>query len=266
MKSARPRPGRQAAQGEVPFRGDCYLYGIVRPADAKLCDSLGGGVGDPPRPAVAVIHRDIAALVSQVDAGQISSDNVRAMRRDMKAHSAMLLRAAADTTVLPARYGLVFPGPDVLIAQMLQPQYAAIDAHLRRLDGAVEITLRATYIEPRILGEVVARNPSLAARKGSRGYSDRIDVGKRISAAIQDLREQDGRDLVHAIAPAVRDVRLGDLPSDLMLLNASFLVDRKKVPQFDKRLAALNEQLGHRMTFDCVGPLPPYTFVDLRVA
>lgn len=267
MRSASPRTGRQASDSNtvIPFPGECYLYGIVRATDLKQLQSLGAGVGDPPRPVAAVRYRGIAALVSEVDSGQIAEQGVRGMRRDMKAHSALLLRAASTTTVLPARFGLVFPGGDLLVSQLLGPQYAAIDAHLKQLDGAVEITLRATYIEPQVLSEVVASDPSLSGRRGAAGYSARLELGKRISAAIQDHREHDGRLLVHRFAPVVRDVRLGELAGDLMVLNASFLVERGKVPQFDKILAAINAESRHRLTFDCVGPLPPYSFADLRV-
>jgi len=36
------------------------------------------------------------------------------------------------------------------------------------------------------------------------------------------------------------------------------------LPEFDQLLASINEEQGHRISLDCVGPLPPYSFVDLE--
>ena len=50
-----------------------------------------------------------------------------------------------------------------------------------------------------------------------------------------------------------------------MVLNASFLVHRPALPEFDRALAKVQAGVTNRMTLDCVGPLPPYSFVDLRL-
>src|SRR5437762_12159744 len=73
--------------------------------------ALGAGVGDPPRAVRAVIHSDLAALASEVGAGEVGGDNVRALRRDMKAHSAVLNRVMelGAASVLPVRFGVMFP-------------------------------------------------------------------------------------------------------------------------------------------------------------
>jgi hypothetical protein len=53
--------------------------------------------------------------------------------------------------------------------------------------------------------------------------------------------------------------------SDMMLLNAAFLVDKSQEQAFDARVQALGEAQAGRQIFQYVGPLPPYNFVDLRV-
>jgi hypothetical protein len=63
----------------------------------------------------------------------------------------------------------------------------------------------------------------------------------------------------------VRDVRVGKPLRDLMALNASFLVDRAELKKFDRVLEKLHAQVGHRLQFDCVGPVAPYSFVDLKL-
>jgi hypothetical protein len=266
MKPARPRQAtrRQPENPTLPYRGNAYLYGIAWGRDSADVKSLGAGVGDPPRGAAAVEYRDVAALTSEVIDAEISAQGVRGMRRDMKAHAAFLLRAAASMTILPARFGLVFPGAAALISQLLAPQYEAIVAHLKHVAGGVEVTLRATYIEPQILREVLAAHPELAGIRGG-NYSSKIDLGKQIAAAIEERRQRDARLLVRRLSSFARDLRLGRQLADLMVLNASFLVEREKLPAFDQALERISAEARDLLTFDCVGPLPPYSFTDLRI-
>ena len=90
-------------------------------------------------------------------------------------------------------------------------------------------------------------------------------MGQRIAAAIHANQDRDARWLVQSLTSVVRDVRIGKPLNDLMVLNASFLVDRAMLPQFDRTLEKVDAQVGHRMQLDCVGPLPPYSFAELRL-
>jgi hypothetical protein len=229
-----------------------YLYGIIRwPAPGDLA-SLGAGIGDPPRPVRAISHRGVAALVSGVLESEIASQDVRGTRRDMKAHAAVLNRAIGMTTVLPVRFGVVMPSADAVVARLLEPQHAAIEAYLKKLEGAVELTLRATFVEEQVLREVLVDHPELAAgRRAAGGYQARIEMGKRISAAIQGRQEREARAIVRRLSPLVRDWRPGKPLNEL--------------PAFDRELEAIHAEAGHRLQLDCVGPLPPYSFVDLRM-
>src|SRR5688572_4905347 len=227
---------------------------------------LGAGVGDPPRPVQLLRHQDLAALVSVVAPGEVSDQNVRAMRRDMKAHSAVLNHVVGlgVPSLLPVRFGIVFPAADALLQRLLAPQYGVLLDFLRRLEGAAEVSLKVTYIEQRVLQEVVAEQPQLA-RPAVGGYQAKIDVGRRVAEALRAKQDNDARWLLTALTPAARDVRVGKTASDLMVLNASFLVEQKSLPKFDRVLEKVNAEAGHLMRFDCVGPLPPYSFADLRL-
>src|SRR5688572_527690 len=117
-----------------------YLYGIVPDPLPQDAHPDTPGVGDPPRPVRILRHRALAALVSDVILDEVSGDNVRLLRRNMKAHSAILNALIAHaTTVLPVRFGVVFPDERALLAQLLEPQQAVLKQHLAELDGTVEI-------------------------------------------------------------------------------------------------------------------------------
>jgi hypothetical protein len=244
-----------------------YLYGIVPEQLPQDAHPMTAGVGDPPRPVRILRHRALAALVSDVSLPEVSSENLRLMRRNMKAHSAILNALVGRSTVLPVRFGVVFPDEPALIAKVLEPQQAVLKRYLAELEGAVEVTLKATYIEDRVLAQVVSEQPQLVAHgRGSRAtYQSKLEMGRRIAAAIQARRDQEGQWIVDKLRKSVRAIRINKTLSDLMALNASFLVDRERMPSFDKELERVHAQVGEYIKLDCVGPLPAYSFVDLRL-
>jgi hypothetical protein len=253
--------------------GNVYLYGIVRWPVPGAIKALGAvGIGDPPAAVRPVGSGNVAALVSDVSAVEMSAQGVRGMRRDMKAHSAVLNALAAKVTVLPARFGVVLPDEQALVTEFLEPRRPALEEYLNRLDGTVEVTLRVTYLEDQVLREVVRARPELAGgtdsrhrRPASMATESRIELGRQIAAAIQELQDRDANWLLDVLGPVIRDVRVGKPLSDMMVLNGSFLLERAGLPKFDRMLERMTREVGHRMTFDCVGPLPPFSFVDLRL-
>src|SRR5688572_31775870 len=202
-----------------------YVYGIVRapsrddraadrdkPKKLKLPDT---GVGQPPTLVRLVKDRALAAVVSDVpDDYHAEADGLRGMRRDMRAHANVLNEVIASVTVLPFSFGVVLPDDDAVVARVLRPQAARFTNYLDALDGSVELTLKATSIEQQALRAVIAAHPELAPRGGSasrgggrRGgggslaYESRIELGRQLAAAIQDLQQRDAWYIVDTLAP-----------------------------------------------------------------
>src|SRR5687768_5241729 len=121
-----------------------YLYGIVSRPRARRADGV-SGIGAPPRPLQAIPNGGVAALVSAfadsdgdtvhllqptpADPAQRRT-HLRALRRDMRVHAAVLNQLAETTTVLPARFGIVVPDEQTLLRRILSPQQAVFQQHL----------------------------------------------------------------------------------------------------------------------------------------
>jgi hypothetical protein len=53
--------------------------------------------------------------------------------------------------------------------------------------------------------------------------------------------------------------------TDRMVLNAAFLVHREQQASFDMAVQTLDAEMGKRLIFKYVGPVPPYNFVNIVV-
>ncbi|MGH2859331.1 MAG: GvpL/GvpF family gas vesicle protein [Solirubrobacteraceae bacterium] len=237
-----------------------YVYGIVE-ADARAPSAP--GVADAP---VRLVAGDgAAALVSDMPAGEARLDQEAIM-----AHARVLDAAIATGTVLPMRFGVVMSGPDEIRRRLLEDHADEIEAQLGELDGKVEIRIRASYDQDALLREVLHEDPdiqtlrrSLQGRPQEVTYYARIELGERVAAGIERMRERDRTAILDALAPAALALDEAQTRHERVVLNASFLVQRAALKRFDVVLEEVAAANGGRIRFKYTGPLPPHSFVTL---
>ncbi len=240
-----------------------YVYGVMAAAD------------DPPAAAGiggAEVHliRDgeIAAIVSDID-----PQGLELGREAMTAHARVLEGAVAASTVLPMRFGVVMADEQAVRRELLDSHGRELRAQLEELSGKVELRLRATYEEDRLMREAVAQDPEiLRVRDSLRGmpedatYYARIQLGELVAAAVQRTRQADADEILGELSPLAVAVEAGEPGHERVALNASFLVARERIAEFDKRVDEIGRAQAGRLRFKYTGPLPPHTFVALAAA
>jgi hypothetical protein len=240
--------------------GPVYVYGIARSGLETV-----GLRGLDGRPVDAVVQDGIAALVS--DAGP---HEVRTTRDRLLAHARVLEELVVDHTVLPMRFGVVAPSEAALRHGVLMPRRKLFAKLLDRLEGSVEIDVRVFYEEAAILREIVRSTPavrrlqmSIGNRPAEATYYDRIELGQLVADAITKQAQRDGPRIGGVLKRLAIDSRPRDHSHERMVLNGAFLVKRADVTRFERTAESLESQ--GRFTVRVVGPMPPYSFVDLEV-
>lgn len=237
-----------------------YAYGIVRAGSAA---PAGAGIGG--KPLATIESGELAAIVTPVGSGQ-----VRAKRRDLLRHSEVLQDAFASGTVLPLRFGMVFPSAEVLEAELLEPRASELCALLERFENLGELRLRVSYHDQeQVLAEVIRENPAIARlRESTQGRSGAdpqlVRLGEAVAGAYASRRTGDADAIVSRLAACAEQVHVDETQSELEVVRASFLVRRDSVARFDEVLESVALRERHRLSFTCTGPVPPHSFVDLR--
>lgn len=240
-----------------------YVYGVVRANGSSALRVRGIA-----RKQVRVVHADgLGALTTDVPPGDLAAG-----RDELTAHSRVLERALEQGTVLPMRFGVVLPSESAVREQLLDPHRDELESQLAEMEGKVEINVKAIYDEGALLTEVVSENSDIARlREGLRGrpedatYYDRIRLGELIAGAVDEKRDQDAAAILDRLTPLVAAVQVGDPVHERMVLNASILVDRSALKEFDSELDRIAEEQGGRMRFKYTGPLAPHSFVELAM-
>jgi hypothetical protein len=252
-----------------PPQTGTYIYCVARAQpfeknDNALFATPGIGGQDKVR---LLTYDDLAAVVS--DAPQ---DGYDVTRENLLAHQRVITQAMTRSDVLPVSFGTVAESDQQVQEQLLHG--AADDLHqaLEDVQGCIELELKVLWNEERLFAEIVAENDdiralrdSLAGQPPEATQYERIQLGERVAAALQRKSEAEAASLLDALEPLAVETRVNENQTDMMLLNAAFLVDKSQEQAFDATVQALGAaQAGHQI-FQYVGPLPPYNFVDIRL-
>ena len=240
------------------------MYGVCRrrkTVEAWSEGIAGGDVGQ-------VVHRDLAAIVSEVP-----GPRVRATRRDLMRHSNVLASVFEDGEVLPLRFGTLYPDRDAVADSLLAARYRELHDLLVELEGKVELSVKAFYDERAILAEIVTGDRRIARlREATRSqpaaatHALRIELGEAVAHALESRRAADAEAIVARVQKFCDAVVVDDQQVENLVLKAALLVDRSRVAAVDAGMDALAREQAGRMQFKYVGPLPPHTFVAIDSA
>ncbi len=217
------------------------------------------GVGEHSPTLRLVREQDLVAVVSD------APENLRAKRRDLVKHDAVIGRMYAAGTVLPMRFGTVAPD-DEAVQTELRSGARRYGELLSRIDGHVELNVKGVHAEEALLRDVLVQNYELRARnhalRAALGgdHQDKVAFGEHVAAVVGERRARDAEQVIARLQPHAAQVRRGP-QVDGCFVNVSFLVASSARPEFDGALSRLRRELPGYASVELYGPLPPYSFV-----
>ncbi|RFS83836.1 hypothetical protein D0T12_16575 [Actinomadura spongiicola] len=258
------QPAAESAAGQAAGHGPQYVYGVTRSGAALPADVA--GLEDRP---VRLVDGGggCAAIVSDLPGNRPLGE-----RADLVAHQRVLnALVEAGTVVLPFRFGSALTDTTAVEKELLADNTARFAEALDRLEGRVELRLKATYVQETVLREIMDAEPEIAelARRlrevppdiADAVYYDRVRLGELIAQAVTRRRETDGQVLLEAAAPAAEAVSPKPPVREEDVLDASFLVTADRRAEFERVVEELGRTHADRIRLRLIGPLPPYDFV-----
>jgi hypothetical protein len=234
-----------------------YVYCVTRASHPLPLDGA-VGVGEHAHALRLVREQDLVAVVSDAPA------NLRAKRRDLVKHDAVIGRLYAAGTVLPMRFGMIAPDDGAVQAELRSgaQRYGEL---LSRLDGHVELNVKGVHAEEALLRDVLLQKDELrvrnhALRAAGGGQQDKVAFGEQVAAAVAQWSARHAGQVISRLQPHAAQVRRGPLV-DGCFVNVSFLVASGVRPDFDGALSRVRGELPGYASVESYGPLPPYSFV-----
>ena len=238
-----------------------YVYAVVA-ADVDLPADLEpiGGSAD----GVAIVeHGDLAAVVSDVPV-----DQALGRRADLMAHERVVNSIAAETTVLPMRFGGVVSDDRAVIDELLAEHHDWFSRALAELDGCVEFVLHGRYDQDVLLGQVLEQNSEIARLSEQvRGtdpdatYYERIRLGEAIAREVEGARAVDATTAEQWLAPYAEAVASKAVEEEDGAVHVAVLVRRDRRSDFERAVDSLGDDWDSRVTLRLIGPVAPYDFL-----
>jgi len=248
----------------APGEGGRYVYGIVETKEHLNFGKIGiGGAGEA---AYGVHYQDIAAVVSKTAVAIFDPTRENAL-----AHEHVIETVMKNYTIIPMSFGTVFRTDDD-IRQVLKSIYSSLKDVLKQMAGKLEFGVKVNWDRDQIIDELQQHDEELRkfhqeiVRKQLQStYFARMQLGRMIDKALAERATLYVREIYEALRSCCVASRDNQPIGDKMIMNAAFLVERKRETEFDAVVNKLAKKYGKRLKFKYTGPWPPYNFVNIRL-
>jgi len=240
-----------------------YIYGIIEEPAFRTFSFCGIGGAE-----VYTINQErLAAVVSDTGLTEIDPS-----RRNVLAHTTVQDMLLKEYTLLPMTFGMIAGGVEQ-VRRLLEANYQALAGEIRRLAGKIEIELKVFWDRAAMIEALQGGNRELdqlrskikAAPSPLEAQRLLVEAGRLVEGVVLDWRARYAR-LVYAMLKALSlETQLNQPLGVQNILNAAFLIDRARESQFQQEVHRLDAQYQGKVNFKYVGPLPPYSFVNVKL-
>jgi hypothetical protein len=242
-----------------------YIYAIIAAQAPENFGSIGiGGRGDECR---TIHHEGLAAVVSSSPLKKF-----KVSRENLLAHEKVIEAVMRARTVLPVRFGTVADNEEK-VKRILEREYDRFLTLLGNLEGKRELGVKAFFKEEAVFkmildkyGDIRAMKEKIAALPAEKTHFQRAEIGRMVEAALQKEKDTRQAVLLDALTPLALEVKTNGLYGDMMILNAAFLVEQSREPEFDRKVQELAEQDDETVKFKYIGTVPPFNFVNIEIS
>ena len=244
-----------------------YLYAILQAENLDLIQNLDlEGMNAQPVQFHAVSPFAIVYSESQ-------QDRYLASRANLIAHETVLesLMKAIDphqAVPLPLQFGLVVEEWEEVQRDLLIPYADQLKELINNLIGKREVSVKLFWNQTEELNLAVAENAGLRQRREALvgkvlSMDEAIAIGQELEAAIEDRQQVIVEAFINTLKPLAHDYAEGELLTESMIYNGSFLIDWDKEPEFAAAVEALDQQFENRLRIRYNDFTAPYNFVNV---
>ena len=255
------------AEESKPKEGK-YIYCVIDFKEGEPEKNFGPlGLGQRGDELWSSSYKDVAAVISNspIKKYPVSRENCLGHQRAVE--SVM----KEGFTVLPVRYCTIAENEEQ-VKKILKRDHARFKSLLSKMKNKVELGLKAIFDEKQIYQNILSKNKEIRLSKErlinqplEKTYQERAKLGMMVEAALNGEKDKARTLALRSLEGLAEDCVVNDNYGERMFLNASFLVDRSKEEEFNRKVDELNEKLGQGVKLKYVEGLPPFNFVCMEI-
>ncbi|MGD0763892.1 MAG: GvpL/GvpF family gas vesicle protein [Roseiarcus sp.] len=236
-----------------------YVYAVGRSGEGEAPRLT--GVFDQP-----AYRLDVGSLCAVVSECPVAT--LRPERRHIAATQRVLAAVSAGCDVLPMAFGTITKSKGD-VRRFLEDHRETLDAQLRRVSGAIEMSLRLSLEAPDPIAYLVERTPALRAARerafhGPRppSHDAKIRLGQMFDDALSQYRDSHTAQVVAVVGESCAEVVALPVRDEREIVNLAALVPRSGLDAFEAAVRLSATEIEEDIAFSLGGPWPPYNFVQ----
>ncbi len=238
-----------------------YLYGIVAAPGPRHLNVL--GLDRQP------VHlRQLGPLAFLYSLAQ--QERYLASRANLLAHETVLetVMNEGHSALLPLQFGLVVTSWEQVERELVAPRLGDLLALLQRLQGKREVGVKVFWDPERELQLGLEENPALKAKRDEMagtplGLDAVVEIGRALEQILEQRRSQIAQAFTAALSPLASEQVEGELLTENMAYNSSFLINWEDEPLFAQKVEELDQAFQGRLRIRYNNFTAPYNFVKL---
>ncbi len=245
-----------------------YLYAILQAENLDLIKDLElKGMNDQP----VQFH---ALLPFAIVYSEAQQERYLASRANLITHETVLesLMKAIDphqSVPLPLQFGLVVDAWEEVQRDLLIPYEDQLTKLINNLIGKREVSVKLFWNQNEELNLAVAENKGLQQRRESLmgkvlSMDEAIAIGQELEAAIEDRKQVIIEAFLNTLKPLSHEYVEGELLTESMIYNGSYLIDWDKESEFATAVEDLDKQFENRLRIRYNDFTAPYNFVNVE--
>lgn len=237
-----------------------YIYGIIATDEAANFGPIGIDGGDE---VVTIGAEGLSAVISRA-----RDDLFEASRKHLTAHTQVIEKVSERFTILPMQFCTVAESTDEILA-LLEGNRRDFKSTLKDFEGKQEVGIKIIWKDmKKMYEEIVKENRSIRAlkEKGAQGGRQAlIRAGELVEAALEEKKAVEGEEYLRPLKRGPVKFKELECKTEDMVANASFLIDRDWIREFDNLVEKMGEEHKDRIDVKYIGPMPPFSFVNLEL-
>ena len=241
-----------------------YIYCIIGSNQPLSFGPMGiGGRGDE---VYTICSGDLGAVVSKSP-----EKEYRVSRENTLAHEKAIEAAMKEHTVLPVRFCTIADDEE-MVKKILEREHDTFKDMLDKIADKKELGMKAIFIKDAIYHDILEKyedirilKEKIASIPPEKAYYQHIKIGEMVETALEKEKEIYKTELLDAFSPLAVDDQINNPYGELMIMNAAFLVENCREPEFDQAVEAFATKYKDKIKYKYVGTIPPFNFVNLVI-
>jgi len=249
-----------------------YIYSIIREGDKRNF----GPIGINNREVNLRDWKDIAAVVSSTPIIKFDRLAKKELTRYVTVHQKVNEQVMKDYDVVPMAFGVIAPDINEVL-RILERAYLQLKTALGKIEGKVEFAVQVWWDQKKIIEDLTNTNSQIQELReklqGSiLGLPIKLKLGKLVQEGVEAQRRTYTKDIHEHLksfscdSNSNRLINNNKLTAEEMIANFSFLIEKARESELDKKMNELGKKYEGRLRFKYIGPMPPYSFTNINLS